>query len=176
MLKDSIAILSATEPPPAWKNGFHSVGKAAARIRELESALGLQAGKPIWNIVRANKKVQELEAQLAQKASGASVARMAPAPAALTPAQSAVPPRAQQIAIAKLLGMDIGITSDSISAVALWSNVEKKAFQAHVRIPGMDSDAELAKTFWRPEAGTGTARYLRSRAQEEINKILEGGN
>ncbi len=176
-MNDAIKILAATPPPPPIKKSwFANVGKAAARIRELETAAGLPTSKPIWNIVQANRRVQELETLLAQKQHSAPTA--APPRTAPTPVQSNLPSREQQIAIARVLGINVGLTGSEISAAKLWDNIQKEAYQAHVSIPGMDSDAELAKTFWRPDASkiTGTARYIRSRLQEKINNVLEGGN
>lgn len=51
---------------------------------------------------------------------------------------------------------------------------ERCCFQAHVRFPGMRSDEELSKEFWRKDASTitGNARYLRSRAAEKVKAII----
>jgi len=51
---------------------------------------------------------------------------------------------------------------------------ERCCFQAHLRFPGMRSDEELSKEFWRRDASTitGSARYLRAVAAEKVRNIL----
>ena len=90
-LKDSIAILAATTPPPPATRKEHNVGRANARISELEKALGAAHGPPTFNIIRANRRIEHLEGLLAQvKAGTLAPASVALAPAAAVTAQAAV--------------------------------------------------------------------------------------
>ncbi len=80
MLTDLIKTLSAT-PPPATT--FRSGRHAYARIVQLESQLGLEPSLPIFNTIKANARIAELESLLASKNA------LAPAPA--MPAALAAP-------------------------------------------------------------------------------------
>ena len=69
-LENSIAVLAATPPPPARKKAawlYSNVGKANARIAELEKALSVPHSKPTFNIGRANHRLEILEAELEEK-------------------------------------------------------------------------------------------------------------
>jgi hypothetical protein len=83
-LKDSIAILAATPPPPAQERK-QALADANAKIAVLESQLGIKARlMPIFNPTRAAARLADLEKQLAAKSA-------APAPAAALTAPVARP-------------------------------------------------------------------------------------
>jgi len=88
MLKDSLQTLAETSPRIFFQN-FHA---AAARIRELESLLGLPASAPRFGVRQANGRVAELEALLASKTT--SAAPVAPAAAVIPSAPVAAAPAA----------------------------------------------------------------------------------
>lgn len=87
-MADALATL-ANNPPPAMGRKsmrFINVGKCNAEITRLETELGIEPGKPTWNIHRANARVIQLEQMLAGKASNPSAAASAlPTPAAALP-------------------------------------------------------------------------------------------
>lgn len=68
--KETIAVLAATTPPPASPipSSLKStnIGQANARIYELETALGVKPGLPIFNFQKAARRVVHLETLLAQ--------------------------------------------------------------------------------------------------------------
>lgn len=61
MIENSLKVLAASSP----KITFRTYREAAEKITSLETALGLPAGKPTWNIRRANSRIAELESMLA---------------------------------------------------------------------------------------------------------------
>jgi hypothetical protein len=63
-MKNSLEILGETSP----KLAFVNVRDCAARITELETTLGSEPSKPTWNIVRANRRIAELESIVAERA------------------------------------------------------------------------------------------------------------
>ena len=91
MLTDSLKILSATPPPPAipFRSGRH----AYARIVQLETQLGLEPSRPIFNTIKADARIAELESLLAKKNT--------PAPGPVIPATLAAsfPPAAPVAAL-----------------------------------------------------------------------------
>jgi hypothetical protein len=171
-LENSIARLAATPPPARKSLRFANAGKANARIRELEKALGLPAGESIFNIGAANARVSELETLLASKT---AAAKPSAPPAVFTPKPAAaaveVPTRAQLCAVAKIL--DLSTPGADVSAAALRGMVEKAAYQAGCRFPNMTAETELATKYWRPESFTGLARTVRATLQSKITAIFE---
>ena len=99
-LADAVKILAATTPPVVSKiQKEHSVGRANARISELETALGVDHGNPTFNILRANRRIEHLENLLAQKnvgtlppvAPAADASVVAPTIAPVTKAIATIP-------------------------------------------------------------------------------------
>jgi hypothetical protein len=86
MLNDALKTLAATPPPAkkyAWR--YLNAGKTTAKIVELEKALGLEHGTPIFNIKKSNERILELEAMLAAKEPAPAVAAVPVAPVAAAP-------------------------------------------------------------------------------------------
>ncbi len=82
ILKETLDTLNRTAPPPAGKR-FLTYKQAAARIGELEAALGLPKGEAIFNIGQSNARIRELEAmQAARVVSAAPALAAEPAPVA----------------------------------------------------------------------------------------------
>jgi hypothetical protein len=69
-MKTSLETLAATSP----KLAFRSYRESAEKIKTLETALGLPAGKPIYNVRAAAVRIAELETMLAAKQSAAPAA------------------------------------------------------------------------------------------------------
>jgi hypothetical protein len=78
MNEKALATLATTSP----KLAYRTFAEAAAKIQSLETALGLPAGKPTWNIRRANSRIAELESMLA---GGKAAPVSLPTVAAVTP-------------------------------------------------------------------------------------------
>ena len=70
-MKNSLEILAETSP----KIAFVNVRDCAARITELETTLGIEPSKPTWNIVRANRRIAELESIVAERARAVALAK-----------------------------------------------------------------------------------------------------
>jgi hypothetical protein len=70
-MKNSLEILAETSP----KIAFVNVRDCAARVTELETILGIEPSKPTWNIVRANRRIAELESIVAERARAVALAK-----------------------------------------------------------------------------------------------------
>jgi hypothetical protein len=176
----AIETLSANAPPRQTRWKFSSVGKCHAEIKKLEVLLGLEPGRPILHIGKANAYHAELEAMLAVR--GATARPGAPAPVAAIAAavQGAVEsglPRAKKLALARVFGLLIGNdTGAEISDGKLADMLDRAAYIGCVRFPGMTADSALALLHWRktePAALTGIGRTFRADMQQKINSILE---
>jgi hypothetical protein len=104
----SLSTLSRTAP----KNIFANVRTNNLRIAELETQLGMSASKPVWNVVKSNARIKELESMVAARNAAAPVqspASVPPvAPSAAAPADYQPDPNLSadaQIAAAKAAGV-----------------------------------------------------------------------
>ena len=98
MLTDALKKLAADGPLEREKPKFFNVGKANAYIYELEKICGLEPRAPTFNIARANKRIEHLEAVLKQ--AGIALPSADTNKSALPSAKAAVAPVAPSIAIA----------------------------------------------------------------------------
>lgn len=66
--------------------------------------------------------------------------------------------------------------NDDWSDDLLFKQIERAAYQGHLRLPGMRPDAELAEVYWRTDAANmvGTARLIRAMRRDRIAEILKG--
>ena len=86
-MKNSLEVLAGTSP----KITFRTYRESADKIRFLESALGLPAGKPIWNLRAAAGRISELESMVASKASAPASAPVSAPVSAPTQAARVTP-------------------------------------------------------------------------------------
>lgn len=98
-------------------------------------------------------------------------------------AASAPPPPTQPMRkltrekLFKIAGIFPALTiNDDWSDDLLFKQIERAAYQGHLRIPGMRPDAELAEVYWRTDAANmvGTARLIRAMRKDRIEQILKG--
>jgi hypothetical protein len=178
---DSVAALAKNSPPAPGAMKYFSLTKCHAAINDFEKQLGLPRGKMIYNINKANARYFELEAILAEKNGRPAM----PGPVSVAPAQAAnvqaaiqatALSRPQCLAVAKVLGIDLGTSPEKVGDAEVWQRIEKTAFQSCLRVRGMRTDTECAGDYWRkhePSAITGVERYIRAQAQQAIKEICK---
>ena len=160
---------------------FMNVGKANARISQLEKQLGLPVGDKILKLKSANQRIAELEG-LAQKTSSSGAAASpvyakdlpdAP-PIARTAAPVLYPSRPKMLAAVREVLHSASWATESESTAELFHACERAAWANHLKIPGMGTDEEMAACgYLRPEkTDGGSARLIRAMKQDRLNEIF----
>jgi hypothetical protein len=187
----AIETLSANAPPRQTRWKFSSVGKCHAEIKKLEVLLGLEPGKPILHIGKANAYHAELEAMFAARGAAArpvapavvaaiasppAVAAVAVAVAKVAVAATAYPARARMVEIARALGVARGVDHcEGVSDANLHSTITRECYINNVRFEGMESDESCSTWQWRKTSSTrdlfGVAKASTADLQEKLNSI-----
>jgi len=147
---------------------YFNVRDAHARITELRSELGMPAEKMIVNIGKANAEVDRLQSQLAALVAPVALAVPSAGVPAGEPVKPAVarPSRKQLFQISSALGENL---SGSLTEAEVFTAVEKVAFRAHCRFPGMATDDEIsARGVKRPVIAAGTFASVRVAAARDL--------
>jgi hypothetical protein len=106
MLSDALRKLAAEgSSKPLTKARILNIGLANARIYELEKLCGLEPGRPVFNIHRANQRIDHLESVLKQAGIALpGAAPTTPAPVTATaPAPTAAPVASQPANVRPLI-------------------------------------------------------------------------
>lgn len=159
-MKNSLEILAGTSP----KNTFQTYRESSAKIKTLESALGLPPGKPIFNIHAAAARVAELETLVA------AVNTPPPVPIVSAPAAPAAP-------VVEKFGRErfnASCAADGAKKPKLQSHPElhgRDRFCAAVRVDGTpqilpDNSIPAALDDCKKEKLTGRARFNASIAKD----------
>jgi hypothetical protein len=164
-LSDSIAVLAATTPPRS--KPIFNVGKANARIRELEGQVGLPPGRDFFNVGKANARVKELERKLtaAAPASPAAPGRTC----LVVPANYTAGPTAPvEIAPATLTAL--ARTIYGTDAETNFEAQRKQFTQSGLVVPGLTPAA--ANPHYTPPF-VGLARAVRADRQSKISAFFK---
>jgi hypothetical protein len=159
---------------------YANIGKYNSAINVLLTELNLGVEEPVFNMKTAELRLRNLEKLKAERGikPAAQPLALAPKPSTIpAPAPSAPgrPSRSQCVAILKAVSPTVRVP-DEWSDNEVFLETERAAYQSHLRLPGMRTDAELANEYWRQDASkiTGSARYLRGQAKDKIASILKG--
>jgi hypothetical protein len=161
-IANSLAVLAATTPPK--RKAIFNVGKANARIKELETQLGLPPGRDFFNVGKANARIRELEAQLSQPA---PVAQPAQSVAAVQPAAPPAVMSSDTISASTLTALCRAIYG--IDAETNFEAQRKRLTQSGLVVPGLTPAAANPHFTQR---FVGIARSVRADRQAKIDAFF----
>ena len=141
-LKNSIAVLAATTPPP-FKEKMQALADVNARIASLETELGVPHKLPTLNPNRAQARLAELETQRAGK-----------------PVSAKLPPLPDPASLAASVAPAAALTADDGILKATFAQYQKMDTAA--RLQFAQDGGSMGKTEWDKLTPVAKENFLRN--------------